>query len=78
MKTEIFEFKINQDKKQKIARHFDKSLSVSDTKEIDIIIDELEKEICKHVNEILKHVKIECESRNQNFNDFYDEVKKLL
>lgn len=50
MKTNIFEFKINEDKKAMIARKLSKSIKSSETKLINLAIEQFEMHCCKIIH----------------------------
>ena len=81
MKTDIFEFKINSDKKLLIARKFDNHIMVSDTNLINIAIEEFETAVCHIINAyIMKELSLHSEKQKQkreSFKEFYSMIKEL-
>lgn len=75
MKTKYFEFRINESKKIGIAKSIIKSISFSDIQEIDIIINELELNMCRHLESIFNELKIEANKSNSTYTVFQAELK---
>lgn len=76
MKTNLFEFKVNEESRLEIAKHFISHLKPTDIKEINTIIDEFERNMCNILNDILKDIKVEIKNKPIDFKVFQEELKK--
>lgn len=76
MKNNIFEFKINQDQKLKIARKYNKSISLSDQKDIEILIDEVETKVINYLSEIFSKLDVYSQPISLDYTNFLEELKK--
>jgi len=77
MKTDLFEFKRNESQKINIAKSIINSISFGDIKEIDIIINELELNLCRHLKNIFMELKIETKKNNSTYDVFKAELNKF-
>ena len=82
MKTNIFEFKINEDKKTMIARKLSKSIKMSETNLINLVIEHFEMHCCKIIHAyVIKELDVYQEKKPSNislrsFLNEIDEIKK--
>ena len=75
MKTKLFTFFINSDQKIKIVRKIKPSVSISEEKEINIVIDNLETEISNLISDYLNKKGLENNSIKVDYNNFLKELK---
>ena len=75
MKTKLFTFFINSDQKIKIVRKIKPSVSISEEKEINIVIDDLETEISNLISDYLNKKGLENSSIKVDYNNFLKELK---
>lgn len=78
MKNELFTFEINKDQEMKIVKMFSKHINISSKEEINILMDQLEKDICIYIMELFRAMVkyFENEKENNDYDMFLNELDK--